>query len=133
MADEQRGGKREHAMPNSKLPALTIALLAAWTSHANATPMSAQDLISACSGDGMGKATCNGYLMALTDLARRRERRGKGGGKVCLPENVTTDQVRDAVLAFAKQPKAQRVKSGMRLAAGAIRASWPCDGAARPQ
>src|ERR1700730_15607553 len=43
----------------------------------NAAAMSASDLLAACSGDATAKATCNGYLMAVTDMVLQRESRGR--------------------------------------------------------
>jgi hypothetical protein len=105
---------------------LILVLFAASFSTSNAAQMSAQDLLTACAGDGVAKATCNGYLMAITDFVLQREGRGRGNARTCVPDTATVDQVRDAVLNVA-QRRAERAQSGIRLVAAAMRVTWPCD------
>jgi hypothetical protein len=109
------------------LPLALAFLLAPTASHA--ALMSGQDLITACSGEPRAKATCDGYLMAVTDIVLRRESRGHTGGKVCVPDTVTQEQVRDAVLNVAQRPRAAHAPSGAGLVLMALRATWPCPGA----
>ena len=94
------------------------------TSHA--ALLSAQDLISACSGDTKARATCDGYLAAVTDLILLREGRGRAG-KICVPDTVTQDQVRDAVLNVAQRPRAAHAPNGAVLVMMAMRTNWPCN------
>ena len=72
---------------------------------AAAPPLSARDLVAACSGDTRARAMCDGYLMALTDAEKIREDRGRGG-RVCLPDSLTVDQIRAGVLDFANRAPA---------------------------
>ena len=46
---------------------MALLLLTLAPTVSNAALMSAQDLVTACSGDATAKAACNGYLMAVTD------------------------------------------------------------------
>jgi hypothetical protein len=106
----------------------TVLLLAPTASHA--ALMSAQDLLTACSGDAMARATCDGYLMATTDLALRRESNGRTNARLCVPPTVTVDQVREAVLNFG-QGRAVRAPAGLGLVAAAMHRTWPCQGSPR--
>jgi Ssp1 endopeptidase immunity protein Rap1a len=113
----------------AKLAAAILALPLVTPAASNAALMSAQDLLTACSGDAVAKATCDGYLMAATDLVLRRESRGRGNGKVCVPETVTVDQVRAAVLDVGRQGRAGRAPAGLGLVTFAMRRTWPCQAA----
>lgn len=108
-----------------------LALLAAASVPSHAALMSGQDLIAACSGDAQGKAVCDGYLMAVTDAVLQREARGHQGGRICVPTNITTDQVRQAVLGLSNRPRAMNAPAGVALVAAALKMTWPCDGAAQ--
>ncbi len=119
-----------------KILGLATALLACAPAASHAAMLSAQDLVTDCSGDATAMATCNGYLMAVTDIALRRESRASGEGKVCVPETVTVAQVREAVLSVAHGPGGQaavHAPTGLRLVARALRATWPCDPASKPR
>jgi hypothetical protein len=105
---------------------LALLLLVPVASHA--ALLSAQDLITACSGDPQAKATCDGYLMAVTDLILLRESRGHNG-KICVPEAVTRDQIRDAVMNVAQRPRAAHAPNGAAVVMMALRATWPCNDA----
>ena len=107
---------------------LLFALLLFAPGASNAALMSPQDLLTACSGDAMARATCNGYLMAATDLVLRRESHGGTNAKVCLPPGVTVDQVRDAVLNFGQQGRPLQAPAGLGLIAAAMHRAWPCQG-----
>lgn len=107
---------------NLKLPALAVASLLLAPAASNAAMMSAQDLITACSGDATARATCDGYLMAATELVLRRQ----GRGRICVPSTVTVDQVREAVLNAGQQGRAARAPAGLGLVAAAMRRTWPC-------
>ena len=37
----------------------------------------------------MARATCDGYLMAVTDLVLRRQGRGQANARLCVPPTVT--------------------------------------------
>jgi hypothetical protein len=111
--------------------ALPLLLLAPATS--NAALMSAQELVTACSGDQTAKAACNGYLMAVTDALLLRESRGRTTRRVCLPETVSVDQVRDAVLDVAQRPRAEHAPSGVMVVMMALRRTFPCQEAPRSQ
>jgi len=115
------------SMP-AKLVAASFALLLFVPTASNAALMSPQDLLTACSGDAMARATCNGYLMAATDLVLRRESHGGTNAKVCLPSGVTVDQVREAVLNFGQQGRPLRAPAGLGLIAAAMHRAWPCQG-----
>ena len=97
---------------------------------ARAAPLTAPELVSLCSGDAMGKAKCDGYLMAVTDIAKQREGHGRGG-KVCLPDDLTIEKARAGVIDAAKQKAGGRGDNApaLRMIAAALRANWPCDGA----
>ncbi|MGD0433514.1 MAG: Rap1a/Tai family immunity protein [Acetobacteraceae bacterium] len=95
--------------------------------------MSAQDLVTACSGDATAKAACNGYLMAVTDALLLRESRGRTQGRVCVPETVSVDQVRNAVLDVAQRPRAEHAPSGVMVVMMALRRTFPCQEAPRSQ
>jgi hypothetical protein len=114
---------------NTKIFALSLALplIAPAAAHAAAL-MSAQDLLTACSGDAVAKATCNGYLMAATDLVLRREGHGQANRKLCVPASITVDQVRDAVLNLGQDGRAAHAPVGLSLVAAAMRHAWPCEG-----
>jgi hypothetical protein len=108
---------------------IACALLVLVPARSDAALLSAHDLIGACAGDGTAMATCDGYLMAVTDAILQRESRGRTDGRVCVPETITIEQVRAAVLDFAKQKKAERASTGVALAVRAVRAAFPCEGA----
>jgi hypothetical protein len=108
----------------AKLLGAALGVLLIAPAASRAALMSAQDLLTACSGDAMAKATCNGYLMAATDLVLRRQ----GRGRVCIPADITVDQVRDAVLNVGRQGRAMRAPAGLGLVAAAMRRTWPCQG-----
>jgi hypothetical protein len=107
--------------------AILLALMLIAPATSNAALVSAQELTAACSGDAKGRAACDGYLMAVADTLLLRESRGRTGGKVCLPETVTLDQVRAAVLNVAQRPRAARAPSGVMLVMMAMRVTWPCN------
>ena len=86
--------------------------------------MTAQDLLNACAAGGQARATCDGYLMAITDIILRRE--SNGNAKVCVPQTVTIDQVRDAVLNTGQRPRVRQAQNALRLVAVAMRVAWPC-------
>jgi hypothetical protein len=118
---------------NAKVLGATFALLLIVPAASNAALMSAQDLLTACSGDAMARATCDGYLMAATDLVLRRQNNGRqndgrANGRLCVPPTVTVDQVRTAVLKVGQQGRAMRAPAGLGLVAFAMRRTWPCDG-----
>ena len=115
----------------AKLAAAILALPLVIPRASNAALMSAQDLLTACSGDAVAKATCDGYLMAATDAVLRRESRGRGNGKVCVPETVTVDQVRAAVLDIGRQGRAGRAPAGLALVAFAMRRTLAVPGSRR--
>jgi hypothetical protein len=112
----------------AKLIAVMFALLLLAPTASNAALMSPQDLLTDCAGDAVARATCNGYLMAATDLVLRRESRGRTNAKVCLPSGVTVDQVREAVLNFGQQGRPLRAPAGLGLIAAAMHRAWPCQG-----
>jgi len=112
--------------------AIVLALLLIVPIEANAALMTARDLVSACSGEPRARATCDGYLMAVADLVLQRESRGRAGGKVCVPETVTQEQIRDAVLNVAQRPRAARAQTGAMLVMFALRVTWPCNGNGAP-
>jgi hypothetical protein len=112
----------------AKLIAAVFASLLFVPAASNAALMSAQDLLTACSGDAVAKATCDGYLMAATDLVLRREGHGRANGTMCVPPTVTVDQVREAVLNVGQQGRPVRAPAGLGLVAAAMRRSWPCQG-----
>jgi hypothetical protein len=113
---------------NVKVLAATMALLLSAPAASHAALMSAQDLLTACSGDAMARATCDGYLMAATDLVLRREGRGRAKARLCVPSTVTIDQIREAVLSVGRQGRAMRAPAGLGLVAIAMRRTWPCQG-----
>jgi hypothetical protein len=94
--------------------------------------MSAQDLVAACSADQRGRGVCDGYLMAVTDAILLRESRGQAQGRVCLPQDVTVNQVRDAVLNVSQRPRAARASSGLMLVMMALRVNFHCQGDQTP-
>jgi hypothetical protein len=94
--------------------------------------MSAQDLITACSADQRGRGVCDGYLMAVTDAILLRETRGRAQGRVCVPRDVTVNQVRDAVLNVSQRPRAARAPSGVMLVMIALRVNFRCQGEPMP-
>jgi Rap1a immunity proteins len=112
-------------LPRPAMTATAVSLLVMAPNASNAALMSAPDLLTACSGDAVAKATCNGYLMAVTDAVLLRESRG--GGRSCVPETVTVDQVRDAVLNVSAR-RAAHAGTALRLVTGAMRVTWPCTG-----
>ena len=114
---------------NVQLTLVMFALLFTAPAASNAALLSAQDLASSCAGDLRARTICDGYLMAVTDAVLQRENRGHTGGKVCLPETVTLDQVRDAVLNVAHRPRAARAPAGVALVMMAMRTTWPCNDA----
>jgi hypothetical protein len=112
----------------AKLIAAIFTFLLVAPAASNAAMMSAQDLLTACSGDAVARATCNGYLMAATDLVLRREGRGGANARMCVPPTVTVDQVREAVLNVRQQGRPIRAPAGLGLIAAAMRRTWPCQG-----
>jgi Rap1a immunity proteins len=112
----------------ANLIAASFALSLFAPAASNAAMMSAQDLLTACSGDAVARATCDGYLMAATDLVLRREGRGRANARMCVPPTVTVEQVREAVLNVGQQGRAVRAPIGLGLVAAAMRRSWPCQG-----
>ena len=96
-----------------------------------AAMLSGPDLLTACGGNATAKATCDGYLMAVTDAVLQRESRARGKGKLCVPETVTIDQVRESVMGFTKQAKAPAQPMtgapALRLVTAALRTTWPCE------
>ncbi len=99
-----------------------------------AAPMSAQSLLSACTGDAMAKANCEGYLQALGDLLSRRETAGKATGRICLPATIAPDQLRGAVVNFAAQKTNGRLPPlALGLANQAMQLTWPCDSTPKSQ
>ncbi len=110
----------------SLVASAALALLLAGSTPSHAAMMSAQDLIAACSGDNRAKATCDGYLMAVTDLILQRQSHGRAAGKICVPETITQQQVRDAVLNVAQHPRAAQADSGTMLVLMAMRKTFPC-------
>jgi hypothetical protein len=113
---------------NVKVLAAVFAVQLIAPVASQAALMSAQDLLTACSGDGTARATCDGYLMAATDLVLRRESRGRSKAKVCVPPTVTVEQVREAVLTVGQQGRVMRMPAGLGLVAMAMRRTWPCQG-----
>ena len=82
-------------MTYAKAITLTLILSLLFPIVSRAEMMSAQDLITACSADQRGRGVCDGYLMAVTDAILLRETRGRAQGRVCVPQDVTVNQVRD--------------------------------------
>jgi hypothetical protein len=117
-------------MLSSKPILLALALLLLAATPSNAALMSARDLLAACSGDAIAKATCDGYIMAVTDLILRRETNGRGNDKLCVPVTVTVEQVRDAVLTVGQRGHAAQAPAGLGLVTVALRRTWPCEGVA---
>ena len=115
-------------MLNWKSIALAALLLLPLATPSRAAMMTAQDLLSACSGGGPARATCDGYLMAVTDLALRRAAHANRQARICLPAEVTIDQVRDAVLQAGGGGRVMRAPFGLGLVAVALRRTWPCAG-----
>jgi hypothetical protein len=113
-------------MLNPKVIALVLPILFPMAAPSHAAMMTAQDLLNACAGGGTAKATCDGYLMAITDVILRRESRGNA--KVCVPQSVTVDQVRDAVLNTGQRPRVRQAPNALRLVAVAMHVAWPCAG-----
>jgi hypothetical protein len=113
-------------MLNPKIIPLVLPLLLPIATPSHAAMMTAPDLLNACAGGGTAKATCDGYLMAITDIILRRESRGNA--KVCVPQTVTIDQVRDAVLNTGQRPRARQAPNALRLVAVAMHVAWPCAG-----
>lgn len=113
----------------AKLVAAILALPLVVPAASKAALMSAQDLLTACSGDAVAKATCDGYLMAATDLVLRRESRDRSNARLCVPATVTVEQVRAAVLDVGRQGRAGRAPAGLGLVAFAMRRTWPCQAA----
>lgn len=115
-----------------KIVCLAAAVLIAPLAEARAALLSGPDLLKACEGNAMAKATCDGYLMAVTDAVLQRESGGKGKGKLCVPETVTVDQVRDGVLDFVKRDKLVAASwPALRMVTAGLRATWPCADAPR--
>jgi hypothetical protein len=112
----------------TQLITVIFALVLVAPAASNAALMSGQDLLTACSGDAVARATCNGYLMAATDLVLRREGRGGVNARLCVPPTITVDQVREAVLNVGQQGRAVRAPAGLGLVAAAMRRTWPCQG-----
>jgi hypothetical protein len=108
--------------------AVTLTLIASLFIPAvsRADMMSARNLIAACSGNQ--RDVCDGYLMAVTDAVLLRESRGGAQGRVCVPQDVTVDQVRDAVLNVSQRPRAARATSGVMLVMIALRVNFHCQG-----
>jgi hypothetical protein len=119
--------------PAGRLLGLALTLLILAPLSSNAALMSAQDLVTACAGDATAKASCNGYLMAVTDALLLKESRGRTAGRVCVPETVSVDQVRDAVLDVAQRPRAEHAPSGVMVVMMALRRTFPCQEAPRSQ
>jgi hypothetical protein len=115
-------------MLNGKSIAFAALLLLPLARPSHAAMMTAQDLMSACSAGGQARATCDGYLMAIADFAQRRAAHRGGQAKVCMPAEVTVDQVRDAVLRIGERGRALRAPYGLGLVAVALRRTWPCGG-----
>lgn len=115
---------------------LAAAVLALSSMGSNAALLSGPDLLKACEGNATAKATCDGYLMAVTDLVLQREARGRGKGKLCVPETVTIGQVRESVLDFVRKdkPRDKPVAASWpapRMVTASLRTTWPCDDAPR--
>lgn len=121
------------AIPTPRWTALLLALPLLIPVSSRAALLSAPDLLTACSGDAVAKATCDGYIGGIADLVLQREGRGHTGGKLCLPDSVTHDQLRDAVLSVAHRPRAAHAPSGAMLVMLAMRATWPCNEAPKAQ
>jgi hypothetical protein len=113
-------------MTYAKAITLTLILSLLFPIVSRAEMMSAQDLITACSADQRGRGVCDGYLMAVTDAILLRESRGRAQGRVCVPRDVTVNQVRDAVLNLSQRPRAARAPSGVMLVMIALRVNFRC-------
>ena len=109
---------------------LAGATVLAAAAGANAAPMTAKELAAACAGDAAAKSGCDGYLRALTDFVQVRQGNG-GRGKVCLPDGITTDQVRETVLSFAAGKPPRGEPTAIRLVSAAMRSKYPCGGASK--
>jgi hypothetical protein len=116
----------------AKAIVLTLILSLFMPVAARAEMMSAQDLITACSADQRGRGVCDGYLMAVTDAILLRESRGRAQGRVCVPQDVTVNQVRDAVLNVSQRPRAARAPGGVMLVMLALRVNFHCQGEPMP-
>ena len=116
----------------SMVPLLAAALLYFGAATANAAPMTAAELTAACAGDANARLTCDGYLRALTDLVLVREARGQHG-KICLPDTVTGDQIRETVTSFVATKPPRGTPTAIRLVSAAMRSKYPCSGAPKGQ
>jgi len=97
---------------------------------ATVTFKSGEWLLTKCrSGQQQDKTTCLAFVMGLTDAVSVATAYGGACGtfRVCRPEHVTDEQVRDVIVRYLEaNPVERRSTSAVALAARALAAVWPC-------
>ena len=96
--------------------------------------LSGVELLARCaSGDQIDSAVCDGYMMAVADILKQRERypaQYQGGQKICVPDEMTLTTIREQMIRFSKQRRSGTPSSGIQVVADALRAHSRCPAAA---
>lgn len=104
------------------LPAVTLVGLMGFSGGSfSAEPGTGSWLLEACRGDNgdVGRAFCLGYAMGLADLM-------VGQGRICLPPDVNSEQLRLAVEGYLKSHPEQLDQHPALLVIQALDSIYPC-------
>ena len=86
-------------------------------------------LLSKCrSGQQRDQGDCLGFTMGLADAVSVATAYGGACGtfRVCRPEHVTDEQVRDVIVKYLEAHPAELNSSAVAAAVRALAAVWPC-------
>lgn len=105
---------------------LALPLLAASPARADFT--SARQLVEQCRSNREQLVfACTGYITGVADtLLDLQNAGGNGGRRFCLPQNVTRNQVRDAVLRDVLADRANAELSAATAVSKALFGRFPC-------
>jgi hypothetical protein len=86
-------------------------------------------LLTACNSPigSLGEQICSAYINGLGEGVLADQIAREDGTAICLPDNITTPQIRDAIKAFidSKDVRVLQFPSGGVVAA-ALQATYPC-------
>lgn len=94
-----------------------------------ATAGTAGDLLAACNSPNgsSGERICSAYVNGLGEGILADQIAREDGTAICLPDHITTPQLRDAIMAFvdSKDVRILQMPSGGVVTA-AMQATYPC-------
>lgn len=109
--------------------ALALATLSPDTSGALPAFMQAGRLEALCQAEGdlADAELCAGYILGSVDQALVEQTIwGRRRSALCLPQDVTVDQLRSGIVAYIHQRPEQSNLAAATVIAAALKASYPC-------